>query len=329
MKTMSPFVNEQGEQVSIFDNWKEECLKEKEYYLDWGTPMLNTALMGAKGGMSVLISGAPNHGKSIFLTTTIGNLIRNNKDVVIIDFTLDDPCNKRITQYIAANSKLDMNTVDFINTVTDTVKLDRFDMACKIFRSWIENNKLYMYESSSSVDSNVNQASIKFIVQKTEEIRAKHPNSKIVVSIDSLNDIEVGIKNDDPYVKSESVAKELNRLITRTDSLLLASTHLRKSGGRRPTLEDLKGNNYLAYSAKVAIGIYNDIKLNKDKAKVYWLAKKLDGSTVQFPIVEAHFLKSKVSSFNSVISFMQWPAQARLEEPEDQDQYISMIYGAV
>jgi len=36
--------------------------------------------------------------------------------------------------------------------------------------------------------------------------------------------------------------------------------HLRKNDGRRPGLDDLKGNNFLAYDLKVAIGVYNEAK---------------------------------------------------------------------
>jgi predicted ATP-dependent serine protease len=321
-------IEDSDPQIKAFDMWKEECYRNKEHYLNWGTTKLNEALRGTKGGMSVLIGGQPNFGKSQLLTNIISNILINNEDVIVIDYSLDDPRNKRLTQYIASSAKLDMNTVDFINTVTDKAKLDRFDEACSRFKKWLESNKLYIFESSSD-ESTVNQASIKFIVDKTEEIRKRHPTSKLIVAIDSLNDIEVSIRSDDPYVRSEASAKELNRLIVRTNSVLLASTHIRKNGGRRPTLEDLKGNNFLAYSAKVAIGVHNDIKLNKKKAQVFWIGKRPDGTTVDMPILEAHFLKSKVSDFNGAIVFKQWPAQARLEEPEDQSSYIDMIYGKV
>jgi len=261
------------------------------------------------------------------LTFLSRNILARNRDAIVVDFTMDDPKSKRITQYIAAMAHLDMNTVDFMNNVIDPDKIDRFVKACNEFKSWVDSGRLLMWESGSN--GNGSQSDIKFIISKTEEIRRENPSAKVVVILDSLNDIEAMVKSDDPYVRSESVTKELNRLIVRTDSVLIASTHLRKNGGRRPTLEDLKGNNFLAYSAKVVIGIHNDMKLNKGKAKVFWTGKKPDGEKVDLPIVEAHFLKSKVSDFNSIIVFQQWPSQARLKEAENQETYLDIIYGGV
>jgi replicative DNA helicase len=316
-------------QLQSFNAWKEDCLKPKQYFLDWGTPKINAALRGIKGGMSVLVAGQPNFGKSQLLTTVAVNILNSNQeDVIIIDFTLDDPKSKRITQYIASMAALDMNTIDFANNITDKNKLERFHTACEVFQNWIFQDKLLMYENSLD-DFSGAQSKMSFITNTVETLRKNNPNKKIVVMIDSLNDVELNSRTDDPYLKSEQSSKELNRLITQTSSILIASNHLRKNGGKRPTLEDLKGNNFLAYSAKVVIGIHNDVKLNKGNAKVFWVGERPDKSKVNLPIVEAHFLKSKVSDFNGAVIFQQWPSQARLKEVENQERYLDMIYSEV
>lgn len=313
---------------NFFDNWYTDCIKEKEYFLDWGSPLLNEAFRGAKEGTTILMAGSPNYGKSSLLTSIILNILNNNKDLVVVDFTIDDPINKRLTQYIANLSKLEMNTVDFANNIDNNVKRERFNQSCLKVKGWVNNKELYLYESSTD---ETNQSSISFIIKTLEDIRKTNPNKKIVASIDSINDIEPGIRTDDTMLRSESVAKELNRLVNRTDSLLLATTHLRKNGGRRPTLEDLKGNNFLAYSAKCAIGIFNDIKQNKDKAKVHWTARHQDGTQSTMPVIEAHFLKSKISSFNEAIMFKQIPAMAYVQEADEATQKIlqQMMFGAI
>lgn len=324
-------IMEEPSQLSDFEAWLDYCTKEKEYYLDWGSPLMNEALRGARGGMSILIGGLPNFGKSIYLTSTTLKILENNDNLVVVDFSLDDPKSKRITQYVASLSRLEMNTVDFANQIEDIVSREKFEVACNMIKNWIKNNNLYIYENSSGTTDIVNQAEIKFISDSITKLRDKHPDKKLVVIIDSLNDIEAAniSRNDDPLVKSEGITKQLNRCIVRNDALLLATTHLRKNGGRRPTLEDLKGNNFLAYSAKAAIGIHNEMKLLDTKAKVYWEYLKKDNITrVRMPVVEAHFIKSKVSAFNGTIFFKQWPARGRVEEgePELQKRLREIIY---
>ena len=326
-------VENNSPQLLEFEDWIKYCVQEKEHYLDWGSPLMNEALRGARGGMSILVGGLPNFGKSHFLTSTALQLLENNKDLVIVDFSLDDPKNKRFTQYVANLSKLEMNTVDFANQIEDVVSKDKFEQACNTIKTWVKNNNLYVFESSTGTENVVNQAEIRFITDKITQLRDKHPDKKLVVLLDSMNDVEAtGIsRNDDPLVKSEGVTKQLNRCIVRNDALLIASTHLRKNGGRRPTLEDLKGNNFLAYSAKCAIGIHNEVKLLDSKAKVYWDAQKKDGTKIAMPVVECHFIKSKVSSYNSTIFFKQWPARGLLMEGEEvlQKRLKEIIYDSM
>jgi len=265
--------------------------------------------------MSILIGGQSNHGKSMFLTNMILRLLENNPDVVVLDFTLDDPAQKRITQYVASLAHLDMNTVDYINKEVDPARIERFKSAVLKMKEWmVESNRLYIQEDILNDSSALNLRLISSII---EEHRAAYPDKKLVVAVDALNDIELtGIRSDDPFYRSETVAKELNKITLRNSCVLLATTHIRKNGGRRPSIEDVKGNNFLAYTAKVAIGIHNDMKQNGEMSQIFWKASSKEGREIKMPIIEAHFLKSKVSSFNGVICFQQWPSQARVQEAE-------------
>lgn len=316
-------------QVDYFDDWKNSCLKEKNYFLNWGGQQLNEALRGTSEGMSILLGGQSNHGKSILMTNTVLDLLKLNEDLIVIDFTLDDPKKKRITQYIASMSKVDMNKVDFANNMTNETEIFRFNESCSTLREWLAKGKLQLFENSSDDIEMINQASIRFLESKTEEIRKENKKAKIVVAIDSLNDIEV--KGEDALARSEGIAKSINRMITRNGVVLIASTHLRKNGGRRPTLEDVKGNNFLAYSAKVIIGVHNDVKLQKDKAKVFWKQKTIDGSMINMPVIESHFLKSKVSDWNGVLFYRQWPSWGRVEEMDEVSSKVlkSIVYESI
>lgn len=254
---------------------------------------------------------------SQLMTSMMINLLKNNEDVTILDFTLDDPTNKRITQYVAGLANVEMNLVDYANKIVKPEDTQRFKDGCEMFRHWMSNGSMYLYESSNKDGDN--QAQIGFISKTVQEVRKKIGDRKLVIVIDAINDVDNSkVKIEDNYARSESVSKELNKILIQNDAILFASSHIRKNGGKRPTLEDMKGNSYLAYSAKVVIGIHNDMKLMKDKSKIFWKKKLSTGDIIKMPVLEAHFLKSKVSNFNSSINFLHEPSKGLVREPDQQ-----------
>lgn len=321
-------------QYDRFEKWRAECLRDKTYYLNWGGSLFNEALRGANEGDTIFVCGAPNAGKSMVLTSTLINLLKLNDDLVVLDFSVDDSEKKRITQYIANLSNLNMNDVTFANKTLGPNEMALFNTACDTVGEWFKNNRLFVYESVGDGESLTLQASTKFIKTTVEDVRRNNPNKKIVVAIDALNDVELDYGNKKVYTElgeERLLAEEINRIILKNKCLLIATSHLRKNNNRRPTLEDVKGNSFLAYSAKVAIGIFNDMKINKDRCKVSWCEHRKDGITYRMPVIEAHFLKSKVSDFNGVICLKQWPSKGKVEEPDQilQKEYQDMVFGAI
>jgi hypothetical protein len=293
---------------------------------------MNRALEGAQGGDSILICGAPNYGKSQLQTSLFIQILRHNRDAMIVDFTLDDPARKRLTQYAAHLSRIPMNQIDFINRADpeDEFLLPRYEMAVEEIREWMSGGRLKLFQRTMQ-DRKGNRmlpCRIDFIRSAVARIRSTCPDKKLVLGLDALNNVIVDPSVTDEYVTARMVADQLEDILTENEAVLLGTGHLRKNDGRRPGLDDLKGNNFLAYDLKVAIGVYNDVKVHRDAAAVYWRdADDLD--EIRRPIIEAHFLKSKVSDFNDVVCFHQWPALGLAEEaePAAHATYVSRIYG--
>jgi hypothetical protein len=101
---------------------------------------------------------------------------------------------------------------------------------------------------------------IEFIRSAMAAIRSKCPDKKIVLGLDALNNVIVDPAITDEYVTAKLIADQLEEILTEFNVLFVGTGHLRKNDGRRPGLDDLKGNNFLAYDLKVAIGIYNEAK---------------------------------------------------------------------
>jgi hypothetical protein len=232
---------------------------------------------------------------------------------MIVDFTLDDLARKRITQYAANLSRIPMNQIDFINQadpVEDELRIAGYEMALEEIREWMFSGRLKIFQRTMAdrKGGRMLPCRIEFIRSAMAAIRSKCPDKKIVLGLDALNNVIVDPAITDEYVTAKLIADQLEEILTEFEVLFVGTGHLRKNDGRRPGLDDLKGNNFLAYDLKVAIGIYNDVKVHRDAAAVYWRDAE-DLEEIRRPIIEGHVLKSKVSDFNDVICFHQWPGR--------------------
>ena len=68
------------EQIKEFEQWKNYCESEKDFFVDWGSPLMNEALRGARGGMSILVGGMANTGKTSLITSTVLRILEKNDD---------------------------------------------------------------------------------------------------------------------------------------------------------------------------------------------------------------------------------------------------------
>ena len=317
------------EQLEDLDSWHADCLKEKQRYLDFGSDGFNKALLGTAPGTSIYIAGAPNMGKSQVQTSLVLKLLENNPDVVICDCTLDDNKNKRLQHYAANLAHLPMNQIAYANKITEEKDLVTFTKAVNTLKNYIKDEKLFVYEASRNLQEGgaIAQDSVRFIKAEMLRLRERFPNKKLVLIIDSLNDVVVSKTETDDFKLSKLIVNALDAVLMESKSILIATTHLRKVNGRRPTTDDLKGNSCLAYEAKVIVGIYNDVSMRSQSADIYW-ATDSDPNR-KLPVVEACFVKNKVSDFKGIIPCQQWPAQARVcEAPlEIQQTLLARIYG--
>lgn len=324
-------------QLQILENWRLECTSPRDYFLNWGSPLMNYTLQGAGEGSTIIIGGAPNFGKSALLTSTIIKLLEHNKDITILDFSLDDPLGKRLTQYVANMARLPMNDVMFAHKALGPVEMERFSEAYDKLRKWMSDGSLYIYEATADDNAGkdiVVQATTSFITKTIREVREAKPNTKLIVAIDAINDVDLDIKKPSFSELSEekTIVKEITRAVISAKSLCIVTSHLRKNEMSRPTLEDIRGNSFFGYSAKAVFGLYNDVKAKRNNSNLVWEEILPDGTTISYPIVELHVLKSKTSDYNGIICMQQWPAQGRVEEPDNmeiQKNFQRMVFGTV
>jgi replicative DNA helicase len=321
-----PLDNEsKNEQLSQFNNWLKECKTYKEYYVNWKWPTTHRALSGTQPGDLILLGSQANHGKSQMMTSMALTLLKENSDVQIVDFTFDDTARKRYTQYAANLSGVDMNDVDYSAAIIDNEDLEAVDKATAWLQKMVSDERLIIFENTGKnrEGRNVPQNTLEFVREKLNSVYSS--GKKTIALLDALNNVRVTDDAVDDMVKAQMLSERLNASLLESQAIMIASAHLRKVNGRRPELDDFKGSNVVIYDAKVVIGLYNDYKVRRQDATVF---RKDEKGNMQ-PIVEGHFLKSKVSDFNSCIPYTQEPARGRISEvhPDAMSTYLSRIYG--
>jgi hypothetical protein len=158
-----------------------------------------------------------------------------------------------------------MNDVDFINRADpddESAVIGRYEMAVEEIREWMSEGRLKLFQRTMP-DRKGNRmlpCRIDFIRAAMARIRKTCPDKKIILGLDALNNVIVDPSVTDEYVTARLVADQLEDILAENNVLFVGTGHLRKNDGRRPGLDDLKGNNFLAYDLKVAIGIYNEAK---------------------------------------------------------------------
>ena len=178
-------------------------------------------------------------------------------------------------------------------------------------------------EKANNIDEIYN-----YIKQILVYLKAKDPNKKLIIAIDSINDIVYNHRLKEGESVSSAIAKTVKSWTVEFDCPIFASTHMRKiNANRRPVLDDLKDSTVLVYEASVTFIVYNDVSANKNNAKIF--QQKLDSDEKE-PILEIDWAKNKKSSYKGRTFCYFKPDYSKTLEcnAEDMKRYSALIYEA-
>jgi hypothetical protein len=166
---------------------------------------------------------------------------------------------------------------------------------------------------------------LKYLKSFFASLRAKYPEKRIVVFIDSLAKVTADGADDDDVggltvrlTWKAYLASELKYLSTAYDLTIVTPADLRKQNGViRPGEDDLKDCAELAYEAQVILMGYSDIRHNAE-TPLSWCDP--DGNLQ--PIVEWNCIKNKFTGKTGRIRYRFWGDYSdfnELTESEDAD----------
>lgn len=322
------------DKVDSIGYWSGQTFIEDEKktgrYLDFGWPLLNKAISGLEKGV-FLIPAPANLGKSTVLLNIYSNIIVNNPDVFVVDFSLDDSREERFRNSIARLAKIPINWVTLPYDIPDAAKIAR-KAAAKQWHGDIMP-QLQIIDETGVDNTARNFSTIRSLV---EAYREKLPSTlKLVVVIDGFHNI---IVDEMPYAddvkQGKYLSTEMKNLAFSTNTVILASAQTPKGSLRRGLTQDsVKGNGAATYDAKVIAPIFSDFAVNRGAAEVYHdavLPHSGLSTPVRLPVIELDFAKNKAGSFKDIIFYRFYPEYAYVEEAPDQWQtsWKKVVYGS-
>lgn len=277
-------------------------------------------LNGIQPGLA-FIGAQANMGKSGFLLQ-VGYSATVEDDVYSLYFSLDDSARDLLPRIIASEKKVPINAVRLPETYSEYPSiLKRREEGMRELYDCIDRFKMMDQSHGTSIEF------IEKTIMKHYEYIQENSDKKLFVQIDNFHDISVKEKNFyDDNSKYEYIAKRLNKMCETLKLPIWCTAQLRKSANNtRPKFGDIKSATNIGYIAKLALMCFNEVSVEKENAKVFYINESNPGKS---PIFEIHFDKNKLSSFKGRLYNEFIPEYALYEEcyKKDMERYNNKIY---
>lgn len=285
-------------------------------------PQFDSVLEGGVQPGLILLAAPPNVGKSAVMLQLMKDISESNDNVYCSYHSLDDSNNELMPRYIACDQMVPIaqgkNPERFMDDPEIIAARNR-----GIENLYRRSDKFGMF------DGNDDMTSLEKIEQHIKDLLMECPEgTKIVIGIDSFNDLTIDsqkFNNND--MRNEYVAKAIKDWTTTYNITVMCTAHMRKTNGRRPTVDDLKDTVTLQYEANLILLMYNEVGVKEENSGVYWIS---EDDEKKMPVIEMKFGKNKFSSYKGTIFYEFMPDYSySVEAPiESGRRYASLIYQA-
>lgn len=330
---MEDFFKTTKEDIDFFDKMSWE--KGSGYKLP-SFKSIEKHLEGLSTGF-YLIGAESNMGKSAFLSNLLYDIC-NCKDnhLFAIYYSLDDSKNDIIARVIAMNKRIPISAV--YKPLRYKEAIDNQDENMTIYEDYLEKRKDGINELKDNINVFKIEDSSKIknakdlhdsILNISIYIKGFDEKAKIIVGIDSINDIQVTDQYFNSTVdKNTYIAKMVKSwAATEFDIPILCTIHLAKlKGNRRPELDDLRDSGEYVYEANLVWLLYNDVSKNKQNAKIFYHTSETNPE--KNPIIEIDWAKNKLSSYKGRSYCYFSPEFSKMVECDEKtsERYDTLIY---
>jgi replicative DNA helicase len=311
------------EQWDVLNTFEEKAWSNDNTGFTMGFAGLDKALNKLQKGFH-LVGGDSNIGKTSFLSQLSWNVATLNDDVYVLDFSLDDPMDVKLSRLIASGKQVLINAVAAPRDYKQYPKmLERRRDGLRQLRRMVDRYK--SYDANHGTDVELIRETIKR--HKVALIEAGE-NKRMAVFIDNFHDLTTTAKEaqQSEKAKYDYIAKYISKMADEYEIPIVCTAEFKKLNGyRRPVLDDIRESVKIKYAAKSIMLCYNEVSLKGESASVYF--EKVGDNSKQ-PVYEVKVDKNKYTKFKGRVFFEGYPEMAYFVE-SDQDstkRYNHAIY---
>lgn len=309
---------------NTLDNFETNAWSKRNTGIKSGFDCIDKAFDGGLYPGFIIIAGDSNLGKSALISNMAWRTATLNKDVYVMDFSLDDAMPDKLARIAASSGKLIINCVKTpLNYVNYPLMLIRRKNAILDIRKHVDTYRAYDASFSTYIEDIEKEIEDKLIYFDSQGI-----NKKLVVFIDNfhdLNSINYNPKSDKE--KYDILAQWCSDLAIKHNITIICSAELKKlNSSRRPQPDDLRETVKIKYEAKAIILVYNEVHYKGESADIYFMKQN---NPFKQPILELHFAKNKLGNYKGRNFLEFYPDMAYLREcdPNAQKTYQQIVFG--
>ena len=320
-KPTEPYQLEMWETLKKFENtaWAPSNTGVKTGY-----DCIDKAFDGGLYPGFIVVAGDSNLGKTAFMTNLAWNIIKNNTNVYVMDFSLDDSINDKLSRIIACSGQIIVNAVKTPSRYTNyPVMLTRRKKAMSEFYNLTDRYIAYDASKTTFVED-IEETILHQLIYFDE----KKDDRKLVVLIDNFHDMDI---RESPNLSSkdkfDALAQWCSDCSAKHNIIIVCAAELKKlNSTRRPQLDDLRETVKIKYAAKAVILVYNEVHYKGESSNVYY---SINNNPYKQPILEIHFAKNKYGTYKGRNFFQFYPDMAYVKECDQQTQktYTNVVYG--
>lgn len=319
----------QQEMLDVIQSFEERAWSEQARGIPTGFPSFDKALDGGWQTGWIIVAGQSNIGKTSLISQLAWQASQVNKDVYVLDFSLDDPMHDKIPRVVASANKVIINSVKNPNAYKEFPEMiKRRKQGIDKLKEWVDCYRCYDATHSTDIDV------IEETIRKTKtylELEAQKKQCKakrLIVFIDNFHDLTTTAKEASFSDKNkyDYLAQRCADMATIHDISIVTSAEFKKINGfRRPQVEDIRESIKIVYEAKVIMLCYNEVSLKGEAANIYF---EMEGKADKFPIFEVKFGKNKMGSFKGRVFFEFYQDIAYFEESDNETvkRFNNLIY---
>jgi replicative DNA helicase len=284
---------------------------------------IDRALNGLQKGFHI-IAGDSNIGKTSFISQMSWNVATMNRNVYVIDFSLDDPIDEKLSRMIASGMKVLINAVKSPRQYKKFPKmLERRKRGLQKLRDMVNCYKAYDQNHSTDVED------IKETIQRHMiALKEAGEDRKVIVFIDNFHDLTTKAKEAQggDKQKYDYLAQFVSDMANQFEIPIVCTAEFKKLNGfRRPGIDDIRETVKIKYEAKSIMLCYNEVSLKGEAASVYF---EKAGEDAKQPVYEVKFAKNKYTKFKGRVFFEGYPEMAYFVEADEEStkRYNHAIY---